>query len=246
MITKEEVLNRILKFNSPTGRTVKALNKVFSAEYPAGTNLVIEFVKEFKNLPYGDDGKRLDKKADCSQFWINVLYYWFGIDHLGSYTESLYKAKGKQVYKNLADAPVLSVILYKLSSRNPHATHAAGKVSETKIGDTRSKLAPFMIRSSNWKTNKITRIVDFITDEQRQSVTVQAGTPKPLPRVKYTGKPYANVRTGPNSIVYKKIAQIHTGDIALKLGDRHGKWMKVRFEGVDGWTYDDGLFVTVK
>jgi hypothetical protein len=176
---KEAIRSRILKYNSSTGRTIKAFDKVMSTSYPAGTNLVIEFVKEFKNLPYGDDSKRLDKKADCSQFWINVLYYWFNIDHLGSYTESMYKAKGTE-YKSFESAPELSIILYKLSDRNPHATHAAGKISAIEIGDTRSTLNPFMIRNWKWKTDKITRIVDFLTPEQRESVIVKdSGGSKP-------------------------------------------------------------------
>jgi hypothetical protein len=185
MVTKEEVLQRVLRYNAPAGRTAKAVEKVFAAAYPAGANLAVEFAKEFNGLPYGDDGMRLDKKADCSQFWINVLYYWFGIRDIGSYTEALYGAKrGKHIAEK--DIRPLCVILYKLSGRNRHATHAAGYLGGGLLGDTRSKLHPFRVRSFNWKKDKITAIVDFLTEEQRQSVTVgvaekpQAGESLPL------------------------------------------------------------------
>lgn len=180
MVLKEEVLKRILKYNSASGRTVKALNKVYSTTYPAGTNLVVEFVKEFKGLPYGDNGMKLDNKADCSQFWINVLYYWFGFNDIGSYTEALYNAKrGKHITEK--DIKPLCIILYKLSSRNKHATHAAGYLGNGLMADTRSKLNPLQIRSFNWKKNKITAIVNFLTDEQYNSVIVGSGVvPMPI------------------------------------------------------------------
>jgi hypothetical protein len=174
LLDKEAIKKRILKYNSENGRVMKAFNKVFvSGVYPVGTNLAIEFIKEFKGMPYGDGGMSLDKKGDCSQSWIDFLYYLFGINTLGSYTESIYNADGKE-YKSIDAAPVLSIVLYKLSNRNKHATHAAGKVSSTEIGDTRSVIHPFMIRKyKGWYDGKVTRVVDFLTTEQRESMIVQ-------------------------------------------------------------------------
>jgi hypothetical protein len=197
MVTKEEVLQRVLRYNAPAGRTAKAVEKVFAADYPAGTNLVVQFAKEFIGLPYGDDGMRIDKKADCSQFWINVLYYWFGIKDIGSYTEALYGAKrGKHITEK--DIKPICIILYKLSNRNKHATHAAGYLGGGLMGDTRSKLNPFKVRSWNWKKDKITAIVDFLTEEQRASVTVggiqQPETKENLPMLKIGSEGAAVIR----------------------------------------------------
>ena len=254
MITKEEVLKRVLKFNSPTGRTVKAVEKVFSTTYPAGTNLVVEFVKEFKNLPYGDDGKRLDKKADCSQFWINVLYYWFGVDHLGSYTESIFHAKGAKTYKSFYDAPVLSVILWKLSNRNRNATHAAGKMSASTFGDTRGKTVPFNpSRKWPWNESKVTRLVDFITEEQRKNVTVQAGggggTPKPEPileRYKYAGSSYIWLRSKPSVITGKRLEKIWRGQIITKVAESGDSWWAVKMGVIGGYCTSKYKFEKVK
>jgi len=177
MINKDEVLARALKYNKSNGKTVTAINTVFATAYPAGTNLVVEFIKLMVGLPYGDDSMRLDESADCSQFVINTLYYWFGIDYLGSYTQSMYTAAqshGKQ-YSTIADAPVLSVVLWKLSTRNKNATHTALKVSDTQIADTRSKSKPLMLRDyAGWYNSKITCVVDLLTDEQKASVTVES------------------------------------------------------------------------
>lgn len=175
MVNKDEVLVRALKHNDPNGRTIRALKKVLFSIYPAGTNIVVEFLREMIGLPYGDDGMSLDKMGDCSQTVINTLYYFFGIDYLGSYTQSMYNAclnRGRK-YNTIGDAPVLSIVLWKLSNRNPNATHAGTKASRTKIADTRSKSKPLMFRPfAGWNTNKITMICDLLTEEQRASVTV--------------------------------------------------------------------------
>jgi hypothetical protein len=244
-VSKEDVLLRVRKYNAVNGRTVKAAEKVFAkaeaGEYAAGTNLVVEFVKEFVKLPYGDGGMALDKKADCSQFWINVLYYWFGIKDIGSYTEALYAAaRGKHIAEK--DIKPLCVTLYKLSNRNKHATHAAGYLGGGLMGDTRSRLNPFQIRSFNWKKDKITAIVDFLTDEQRASVIVQPdtepSTPPMEPVVTYPKYKYSggglNIRAKASTITGKKIGFIRTGYTVEKLGEKKG-WWNVKLGGITGW-----------
>lgn len=186
-LNKDEILARALKYNSSNGKTVKALKKVLNAVYPTGTNLVVEFLREMIPLPYGDDSMRLDNSADCSQLVINVLYYFFGIDYLGSYSQSIYNAcqkRGKK-YNTIGEAPILSIVEWKLSNRNPNATHVAIKVSDTEIADTRSKSRPLMFRKyAGWNTDKITLICDLLTDEQRAAVTV--GGVKPSESAKWT------------------------------------------------------------
>lgn len=171
MVSKEEILKRILEYNAPNGRTVKALGNVFGKEYPAGTNLVVEFAKEFIGLPYGDDGLRLDKKADCSQFWENVFYYWFGA-RISSYTESQWKNKnGKKVTPE--SITPLCLIYYDFGKPGRMVTHVAGYIGNGKIAHTRSRLKPFMLGGVSYGKDDIAGIVDFLTEEQRASVIVQ-------------------------------------------------------------------------
>jgi hypothetical protein len=175
MLDKDQVLARALKYNSPTGRTITALKQVFNCVYPVNTNLVVEFLRLMIGLPYKDDGKSMDTSTDCSQLVINTLYYFFGIDYLGSYTQSIYNAclnRGKK-YSTIGEAPILSIVEWKLSNRNPNATHAALKASGIEIADTRSKSRPLMFRLfAGWNVNKITLVCDLLTDEQRESVIV--------------------------------------------------------------------------
>jgi hypothetical protein len=251
-IDLKAVRERILKYNSPTGRTIQAFEKVVNTAWPAGTNLVVEFAKCFVGLSYGDNGMSLDRRADCSQFWINVLYYWFGINDIGSYTEALYGAKrGRHIQEK--DIRELVIILYKLSSRNPHATHAAGYLGGGLMGDTRSVINPFKVRSFNWKKDKITAFVDFLTEEQRQSVIVQSEAPatpkpdtKPVEEVyEYTGASYTNIRTGPGT-KYADIGNIGHGGRVTKLGEK-GSWWNIRHHasGKVGWCANTNLFKKV-
>ena len=255
MINKDEVLARAVKYNSKDGRTLKSLNTVFNTSYPVGTNLVVEYIKLMVGTPYGDNGYCSDKKMDCSQFVINTLYYWFGINYLGSYTESIYRAaseKGKK-YLTIGEAPILSIVEWKLSDRNPHATHTGLKFSNTEIADTRSLVHPLMIRLfKGWYENRITLIADILTEEQRKSVIVQEVVkpiPVPIPVITpkkyiYKGASYTNFRNKP-SVAGKIIGKIKTNDVVEYI-NKTGIWWNVKFNGVVGYCTNTKLFkVTV-
>lgn len=185
---RDEVYTRALDHNSQNGRCMTALRKVFdkalSNGYPEGTNIIFEFAREMIGLPYGDNGLSLDYKADCSQWVINVMHYFFGISNLGSYTQSLYDASGGTKYYDwkinppfameyLNNAPPLSYILYKFSDRNPDATHAALKVSATQICHTRSTSKPLMFSPITYEADSsITQIRDLLSPEQHAMVIV--------------------------------------------------------------------------
>jgi murein L,D-transpeptidase YcbB/YkuD len=162
----------------------------------------------------------------------------------------MYNARGVAEYKTIASAPILSIILYKLSSRNPHATHAAGKVSGTEIGDTRSLLKPFMFRAfKGWKENKITRIVDYITPEQRESVIVHnENKPQPQPEVKPVNSDMPQLEYGDGYIThltlkpYAKTLQKELNKLGYNL-DVDGKYGEKTAAAVKAYQRKNGLEV---
>lgn len=169
--------------------------------------------------------------ADCSGLIIAGFRMLMSSKYQDQTADTLYaRCKVKGTMKTLPEIP--GVCLHKkghigIYIGGGYAIESRGR----KYGVVKTKVS-----SRPWTGWGKLKDVDYSED---------AAIPVPLPKIKYTGKPYANVRSGP-SILYRKLSQIHTGDIALKLGDTKGKWMKVRFEGNDGWTYNDGLFVSVK
>lgn len=251
MLDKEVIIKRALKHNATDGRTLKALRKILDADYPAGTNLVVEFVKEFMGLPYGDDGLRLDKKADCSSFWGSVFYVWFGID-IGSYTESQWANKNARRIP-FENAPVLSLIYYDFKKPGRTVTHVAGKISETRIAHTRSKLRPFMADKLSYAAGDIVGVADFLTENMRKSVTVEetgSGGGQPMakpaepvfPVYRYCGATYTNLRKGPG-VKYADIGDIRSGETVAKYEEKGG-WWRVKHEpsGLEGWTANVRLF----
>jgi len=94
----------------------------------------------------------------------------------------MYSARRKgKAYMTFEEAPILSVLFFKLSNRNPNTTHVELKVSDTEIAGSPS--IPLRKRKWPWKANKLVAIIDFLTPEQRESVTVQeSDAPRPVLR----------------------------------------------------------------
>ena len=133
--------------------TLSVMDAIANGKFPVGTNLLVQFALQYDGkeewgdqvsqmgdevqLPYKDNGN-LDESSDCSSFVGNMYEMFFGKGFLeGSYTESQFNGLvEKEAYQpSLDELRPADLIYYKLSDRNPNATHVAMYLGKDEEGN---------------------------------------------------------------------------------------------------------------
>jgi hypothetical protein len=176
---KQAIYTRALKHHSPKGRVIKALDKVFGATYPAGTNLVLEFLKEFIGMRYGHVDACMDKVTDCAELWRVTFYIWFGID-IGNYSDAEYKHGTfvTKIFKFLPACRPLDLVFYDTSSKKITG-HVAGIFDTKRIfqsgaasNHSRVNFSPIFWLPKGKTSACFRGVKRYLTDEQYNSVIV--------------------------------------------------------------------------
>jgi hypothetical protein len=203
MVNKDEVIARALKHHSKTGRALNALNKVFSTDYPAGTNLVLKFAELFKGLPYGHSNMCMDKNVDCSEFWRIIYYIWFGVD-LGNFSDAVYYNRlGTTIttdYRELGTKCRPLDLTFYHTNRNKKTGHVSGIFDSTRqiMSGAAVNLGKVGFTGFKWHSSIFMCAKRYLTDEQIASVTVQAAGTS---RNTTTYMPATSAGSGPDTAV---------------------------------------------
>lgn len=186
MINKNEIYARALKYHSKTGRVVKALDKVFTSTYPAGTNLIVKFLDDMIGLPYKHTNMVMDAGIDCAEMPRVAYYIFFGMDiGVQSYTQ-YNNPKGKVITTNWPDLPKcrpLTLAFYDTNA-DKKCDHVAvihdakhliqsGAAKDTDGRKLNAKVAitDIMWHPKNTK-GKFLCAKDFLSDDQYNSLIV--------------------------------------------------------------------------
>lgn len=167
------------------------IRKVLAANLPNGANLWVQTAAQFTGKEEGLDlvrsfqEHRLDysqksrlsfgKSMDCTSFWWGKFEVFFDI-YIGYYSEDQWKRlQGFEI--KWSEREATDHILYKFSSRNPHATHAANYMGRDQAGQgfiahTTSASNPYRFEADTYAASSRVGIYRRLTAAQRQSLII--------------------------------------------------------------------------
>jgi len=254
---KDVIIERALKYHSPTGRVVKALKEVFNTTYPEGTNVVLKFMEKFIGLKYGAVDMCMDNVVDCAEFPRITFYIFYGID-IGNYSDAQYKSKlGMTISTDIAgvyEARPLDLIFYNTSSKKITG-HVAVKFDANRIIQSGAKEHNSKVGFSalTWNSGRFMCVRRFLSDEQYLSAIVGGVEVEPEAQywrlLKNKGVPYLN---GPDVLrVQTRLKEL--GHFKGSLGGNYGpiteaaviefqKAMKLKVDGIVGPKTWNALF----
>ena len=197
----------IKKYKPDTGYTKRVAQEVYEAykagKFPAGTNIGVQLalqydgieseqdlvINEEEQLPY-KASYSLDEGADCADWPRNLILLMFK-RNIGNWTQGIYnKYKDNQV--DWEERRPFDVFLWKLSDRNPNATHAAlciGDGMMLNTGNSRDDMQ--LVEDTKYAASKRTGTGVFrvLSDEEYESLIVgDVPAPEEKPSVKYSRK----------------------------------------------------------
>ncbi len=199
--TIEDLVPRVKAYQSKqkinTGYAVKAAEAVYASykagELPPGTNHAIQLALQFdgketatdlvkrlkeKVTPYAP-GYSLDGPMDCMDFVRNICLALFDLNP-GDWTEGAYKQNIKKQVP-WSERREMDLLLNKLSSRNPHATHAMLCIGNGLMLHTRSKSKPLMVTSDalySAGSRSGTGCFRILSDQQYNSLIIGGVAPQ--------------------------------------------------------------------
>ena len=177
---KEAIYKRALEKHSPAGRVTKALDKVFNTSYAEGTNLILEYLKEFIGMEYGAKDMWMDNVVDCAELPRITFYIWYGID-IGNFSDAQYK-RGTFITKDfnkMSECRSLDLAFYHTSSKKTTG-HVAIIYDSQRIFQSGAATNKSLVNFSpiDWLPTRKTAdcfmgVKRYLTDEQYNDVIVQ-------------------------------------------------------------------------
>jgi len=122
----------------------------------------------------------LDVGGDCIDFCRNLIIMITGemVDgeyeyrNIGNWSEGVYQ-NYKREFIPWGERRAGDVILYKLSDRNPNATHGSLCIGGGKILQTSSRSNPLRVDDDSWNRDKVVGVCRTLTDEEYEFWTIQ-------------------------------------------------------------------------
>jgi hypothetical protein len=253
------------KHTPNTGYTINAMRAVCTADYPDGTNLMVQFALQFdgketeqdltewdspeRRLPYGDS-RSLDKRSDCSSFVENVYDIFFGFD-IGTWTEAIWKKyKNSQVaYKSLRPCD----LIFWNFKKDRNVSHVGMYIGGGKIIHTTSTSNPLRVDKVTYASSDRVGCVRILTNDQYNSLLYSAedaGKEDPIDipvQYKYTGATFTNLRKTAGGKVIGRIYRNSVVNYISQIKKDGTVWWNVHHltSGKTGWCANTHLFKKV-
>lgn len=223
-----------------SGYTRTKVEEVLAAPLRVGTHLLVEIALQYDGKQLGGDqvanaekqlpykySYDLDRSSDCLVFVRNIVDLMFNRS-IGTYTQNAYdRQKDKQV--PWADIRPTDLLLFKLSNRNPNATHAALAIGNGLMLHTTSEsnaLRVEKITKYSAASRSGTGCFRILTQAEYESQIVQPGW----------AEGGTDMSFAPGDSRTAQVKQIQT--CLVKLGYDLGKWGPNK-DGIDGGYGDD-------